>query len=163
MVMCLLQSVPLQTWTVFPTLTKWWLIWNYSFRRRFQWMKTQFCLNFWIPWRPYPESSMRRHLSWHTTFCFMNSKLVLHCIFDHTLSNYHLVNRTPMTSQTIRFVTHKFSPKIVCWNQPIKIMMPVCLPWRTVYLTVWRMPCKISLKPCMPFLPSCSPLVQFLW
>jgi hypothetical protein len=26
MVMCILQLVPLQTWTVFPTLIKWWLL-----------------------------------------------------------------------------------------------------------------------------------------
>jgi hypothetical protein len=116
-VTCLLQSAPLQTWTVFPTLTKWWLIWRYSFRRRFQWTKTQFCLIFQISWRPYPANSMRRHLSWHTTFRFMNSKLVLHCIFGYTLSKYHPTNQTPMTSQMIRFVTHKYSPKIVCRNQ----------------------------------------------
>jgi hypothetical protein len=78
MVTCLLQSAPLQTWTIFLTLTKCWLIWRYSFRRRFQWMKTQFCLTFRISRRPYPASSMRRHLSWHTTFHFMNSKIVLH-------------------------------------------------------------------------------------
>jgi hypothetical protein len=43
---------------------------------------------------------------------------------------------TPMTPQTIHFVTHKYSPKMVCRNRPRKIMMQVCLPWRTVYLTV---------------------------
>jgi hypothetical protein len=74
--------------------------------------------------------------SWHTTFRFMNSKLVLHCIFGHTLSNYHPIKRTPMTSQMIHFVTHKHSPKSVCRNRPRKIMMPVCLPWRTIYLTI---------------------------
>jgi hypothetical protein len=98
---CLLQSVPLQTCTIFPTLTKWWLIQRYLFHRRFQCTKTQFCLTFQIWWRPYPVSSMRHHLSWHTTFRLMNSKLVLHCIFGHTPSNYHPINQTPMTSQTI--------------------------------------------------------------
>jgi hypothetical protein len=152
MVTCLFKSVPLHTWAVFPTLTEWWLIRRYSFRRRFQWMKTQFCLTFQISFRPYPASSMQRHLSWHTTFRFMNSKLVLHFIFCHTLSKYHPINQTPITSQTISFVTHKYSPKTVCRNQPRKIMMPVCLPWRTIYLTVRWMPCKISLKPCMTLL-----------
>jgi hypothetical protein len=107
MVTYLLQSVPLQTWTVFPTLTKWWPIRRYLFRSRFQWTKTQFYLTFQISWRPYPASSIRRHFSWHTTFCFMNSKLVLHCIFGHNLSTYHPINHTPMASQTIHFVTHK--------------------------------------------------------
>jgi hypothetical protein len=152
MVTCLLQSVPLQKWTVFPTLTKLWLIRRYPFRRRFQWTKTQFCLTFQISWRPYPASSMQRHLSRHTTFRFMNSKIVLHCIFGHTLSKYHPINQTPMPSQTIRFVTHKYSPKIIIRNQPRKIMMPVCLPWRTIYLTILWMPSKISLNPCMPLL-----------
>jgi hypothetical protein len=56
---------------------------------------------------------------------------------------------SPDQSQTIYFVTLKYSPKIVCQNRPRKIMTPVCLPWRTVYLTVCLMPCKISLNPCM--------------
>jgi hypothetical protein len=45
---------------------------------------------------------------------FMSSKIVLHCIFFHNLSNDHPINRTPMTFQTIHFVTHKYSPKSVC-------------------------------------------------
>jgi hypothetical protein len=113
MVTCILQSVPLQTCTVFLTLKIWWLIRCYSFCRRFQWTRMQFCLTFQISWRTYPTSSMRYHLSWHTIFRFMNSKLVLHCIFDHTLRKYHLINQTPMTSQETRFVTHKYSPKMV--------------------------------------------------
>jgi hypothetical protein len=48
MLTCLLQSVPLQTWTFFPTLTKWWLIRRFLFSRIFQWKKTQFCPTFQI-------------------------------------------------------------------------------------------------------------------
>jgi hypothetical protein len=54
-----------------------------------------------------------------------------------------------MTPKTIRFLSLKYSPKIVCRNRPRKIMTPVCLPWRTVYLTVCLMTQKISITPCM--------------
>jgi hypothetical protein len=88
-----------------------------------------------LPYFPNLVEAKAHNIPFHE-LRFMNSKLVLHCIFGHTLSKYHPINQTPMTSQTIRFVTHKYSPKIVIRNQPRKIMMPVCLPWRTVYLTI---------------------------
>jgi hypothetical protein len=67
----------------------------------FQWMKMQFCLTFPILWRPYLSSSMRHHLSWHTIFRFMKSKLVfrvaLHIyLATYNLSKYHPINWTPI-------------------------------------------------------------------
>jgi hypothetical protein len=107
-----------------------------------------------LPYFPKPTEailgdSMRHHFSWNTTFSFMNSKLMLHCIFGHTLPTYLPINWTPMTSHMIHFVTLKYSPKSVCQNLPRKIIAPVCLPWRTIYLTVCLMTRKISLKPCI--------------
>jgi hypothetical protein len=101
MVTCLLQSVPFQRWTVFPTLMKWWLIRLYLFCRRFQWTKTDFCLTFRISWRPYPASSMRCHLSWHTTFRFMNSKPHLIKISPDQSYPYDIPNDTFCNSQIL--------------------------------------------------------------
>jgi hypothetical protein len=42
----------------------------------------------------------------------LQARVALH-IWPHSFK-YHPVNQTPMTSQTIRFVTHKYSPKMVC-------------------------------------------------
>jgi hypothetical protein len=130
--MCLLQSMPFQTWNVSPTLMTWWLILHCSCHRRFQWTKMHFCLNFPILWMPYPASSMIHHLSWHTPFPFTKSKLVLHCIFGHNLSTYHLASRTPMTSQTICFAIPKLYLRSVHPNHPVKKTKPACSPWKII-------------------------------
>jgi hypothetical protein len=100
---------------------------------QFQWTKMQFCLTFRISWRQYLASSMRNHLSWHTTFPFTKFKLVLHCIFGHTLSKYHPTNRTPVISKTICFVIPKFYLRSVHPDHLVKKMKPACSSWNRLF------------------------------
>jgi hypothetical protein len=91
-----------------------------------------------ISWRPYLGSSMQHHLAWHTTFPFMKSRLVVHCIFGQTLSKYHLTNRTPMTSQTICFAIPKLYLRSVHLNHPSNKTDLACSPWKLISLIVYK-------------------------
>jgi hypothetical protein len=149
--MCRLQSVHLQTWTIFPTLMTWWLILHCSYHIRFHWIKTQFCVTFRVSCRPYPVSSMGHRLSWHTPFSFKRSKLVLYCIFGHTLSKYHPTNRIPMTSQTKCFAISKFYLRSVHPNHPVKKTKPACSPWNIISLIICKTPQNCRPEPFMRF------------
>jgi hypothetical protein len=63
--------------------------------RIFQWLKKNFTFTFPISCKLHPANSMQHRLSLRTTFPLMKSELMLHCIFGHTLSKYHLPYAIP--------------------------------------------------------------------